>query len=305
MTWIRCHRRPLLFACGVLCAAGAGALRAQETPATAPATQPLAENSTGDLLNSGPAAPLPPELQGVGIDEHLNGPLPLDLTFRDERGRTVKLGDYFDGRRPVILTLNYYRCPMLCGLQLNGLLDSLKELEWTAGENFRIVTVSFDPLETPLLAKAKQQGYLAEYGRPAAADGWAFLTGANANIQQLLGATGFNIRWNERRKEWMHTAALILCTPDGRISRYLYGVMYDPKTLRLSLVEASEGKVGSTLDRVLLYCFHYDAVEGKYAVMAFRLVQVGAGLVAVAVAGLVIGLWRWEVHRRKVTVKQA
>jgi protein SCO1/2 len=244
---------------------------------------------------SAPAAsdtvPLPPQLQGVGIDEQLNGVLPLDAAFTASSGRQVRLRDYFDGKHPVILTLNYYRCPMLCTLQLNALVSALKRMDWTAGDQFKIVTVSFDPLETSELAAAKQQVYLAEYDRPQAARGWAFLTGHKPSVDALLGATGVHVKWNEKQQQWMHATILILCTPDGRISRYLRNIAYDPKTLRLSLVEASAGKIGTTVDHLLLLCCTYDPQQGTYALTAWNVVRLSATLVAVAITALLLVLW--------------
>lgn len=248
--------------------------------------------------------PLPEELRGVGIDEKLDTQLPLDLKFTDQTGKEVTLGDYFDGKRPVIITLNYYRCPSLCGLQLNGLVSTLKDLKWTAGENFRILTISFDPSETPQLAKLKQQGYLREYGRPAGIDGWDFLVGKYEPVKSILDSTGFKVKWNEDQQQWIHTAGLILCTPKGRISRYLYGVMYDPSTLRLSLVEASEGKIGSSFDQILLFCCHYDAEEGSYTASIFNLMRASAVLTMLILGTFLAFLWRWE-HRRKLAMLAA
>jgi len=244
------------------------------------------------------AGPAPPEMEGVGVTEHPDVQLPLDLAFKDEDGRTVTLADYFKGDRPVILTLNYYRCPMLCTLQLNGLIDGLKRMPWTPGEQFRIVTVSIDPLETPQLARLKKQSYMKDYGRPAAAGGWHFLTGQEANIRKLADTVGFAYRYDKTSDQYVHAAALFVCTPDGRVSRYLYGVMYDPQTLRLSLVEAGEGKVGSTRDRVLLFCFHYDAAKGRYGPTAFTIMRIGGALTAIAVAGMLLVFWRREARRR-------
>jgi protein SCO1/2 len=241
------------------------------------------------------AEALPPELEGVGIDEHLNAQLPLDLEFTDHAGKKVRLRDYFDGQHPVVLTLNYYKCPMLCGLMLNGLLDALRQLDWTAGEQFQVVTISFDPLETYQLAAIKRRNYLAQYERPAAASGWPFLVGRKASIDPLLEASGYRIRWNEKQQQWMHITALIICTPDGRISRYLYGVLFEPKTLRLSLVEASQGKIGSTLDRVLLYCYHYEG--GTYTLTAMNIVRAGGMLTLLVLGTLLIVFWRRERRR--------
>lgn len=244
------------------------------------------------------AEPLPAALVNVGIDEKLNGPLPLDAEFVDHTGRTVKLGTYFDGRRPVILTLNYYRCPMLCGLQLNSMTDTLKDLDWTIGDKFQVLTISFDPLESPPLAAIKRQNYLREYGRPEAAEGWHFLTGRKKSIDALLEASGYRVAWSEKEQQWLHVAALIICTPDGRISRYLVNLVYEPKTLRLSLVEASQGKIGTTLDHILLFCFHFDG-EG-YSLAAMNIARAGGGLSVVVVAGLLIGLWRRDRRRAGV-----
>jgi protein SCO1/2 len=248
--------------------------------------------------------PLPPEMRNVGIEEKLDTQLPLDLEFTDQTGKKVKLGDYFNAKEPVIITLNYYRCPSLCGLQLNGLVSTLQDLKWTAGKNFHILTISFDPSETPQLAKLKQQGYLREYGRPAAINGWDFVVGEYEPVQKILDAVGFKIEWNEKTQEWIHTAGLVICTPEGRISRYLYGVMYDVKTLRLSLVEAGEGKIGSPLDQILLFCYHYDAEAGSYAANAQNLMRASALLTLLAVSGFLAVLWRWE-HRRRQALATA
>lgn len=238
------------------------------------------------------------ELEGVEVIEHLGTRLPLDLAFRDEDGRAVKLGDYF-GEKPVLLTLNYYRCPMLCTLQLNGLVDALKRMEWTPGKEFRIVTVSIDPKETPELARVKKQNYMNDYGRAGAAPGWAFLTGRQENIAALADTVGFKYRYDKATDQYAHAAAVFVCMPDGRVARYLYGVLYDPQTLRLSLVEASEGKTATTMDRILLWCFHYDATKGKYAPAAMRIMQAGGSLTAIVLGVVLAGLWRRETRRRR------
>ncbi len=278
-----------------LLALAVAAALGQEPAGAQPATPPVPSPDR--------AEPLPPELEGVGIDEHLSTRLPLELELTDHTGKVVRLGDYFDGQHPVILTLNYYRCPMLCGLMLNGLLDSLKAIDWSAGDQFRVVTVSFDPLETHQLAAIKRDKYLKEYGRPVAASGWEFLTGRKKSIDTLLDATGFRIRWSESQQQWMHTTALILCTPDGRISRYLYGVMFEPKTLRLSLVEASEGKIGTTVDRLLLFCYHYDGAG--YSLAAMNVVRAGGGLTLAVVGGVLVYFWRRERRRGKAVTTTA
>ncbi len=268
------------------------AVAAAQSTETEPTDDPLASFSRpGDRLE-----PLPPDLEGVGITERLNQKLPLDAEFVTHDRRQIALGSFFDGRRPVILVLNYYRCPMLCGLLLNGLLYTLNELDWTAGEQFQIVTVSFNPREGPELANLKRNNYLKEYGRPAAAAGWHFLVGRQENIQRLLDATGFSVKRDESTGEYAHASTLIICTPDGRIARYLRGVVFDPRTLRLSLVEAGEGKIGTTMDQLLLFCYHYR--DGQYTLAAMNVAR-GAGTVSlIAVAGVLLGLWRRERRRR-------
>lgn len=282
---------------GLLGALAAVLANAQQ-PDTSPTTNEAVEMPAAKPVTPPDrTAPLPEGVRDVGIDEHLDERLPLEATFTDHDGNKVKLGDYFDGEHPVILTLNYYRCPMLCGLQLNGMVDALREIDWKPGQQFEIVTISFDPLETQQLAHLKRKTYLEYYGDPAAAAGWHFLVGSQKNIAQALDATGYRIAWNEARREWAHAAALIIATPDGRISRYLYGITYKPKTVRLSLVEASEGKIGTTVDKILLYCFHYDG-EG-YSLAAFNVARGVAVLTMIVVGGLLLGLWLRERRRGK------
>ncbi len=245
------------------------------------------------------AEPLPEELQGVGITEHLDETLPLEALFVDDEGRDVALSDYFDGERPVLMTVGYYRCPMLCNLVLNGAVEALRELPWTAGDEFELVTVSISPAESPGLAKFKKQNYLAAYGRRPAERGWHFLTGPQASIDALTEALGFGYRALANGREFAHPAVIFVITPDGRVARYLYGVKHDPETLRLSLVEASDGKVGTTIDRVMLFCFHYDAAAGAYAPAAMNLMRAGGALtVLVLAAGLAI-LWRRDARRTR------
>ena len=244
-------------------------------------------------LNAQRAEPTPEALKEVGVIEHRDAELPLDLTFVDEDGKRVKLGDYFQGDRPVMLTLNYYRCPMLCTLQLNGLVEGLAKMDWTPGDEFEIVTVSIDPRETSLLARQKKQGYIKEYGRPAAAPGWHFLTSPQEeNVRKLAETVGFNYHYDEETDQYAHAAAVMICTSDGRVSQYLYGVVYDPQTLRLSLLEAGRGEIGSVLDQILLFCYHYDAEKGRYAPAAMNLMRAGGTLTVVILAVAVISLRR-------------
>jgi len=252
-----------------------------------------------DVTTPGRMEPAPEELVGVDVSEHPNAALPLDLPFTDENGRAVRLGDYFDGRHPVVLNLGYYRCPMLCGLVLDGLVDTMKDLDWEAGAEFRVVTVSIDPGETPTLAKAKKQNTLRAYGRPGGEGGWAFLTGSRESIDRLAETVGFGYRYLPDRDEYVHGAVLFLITPDGRVSRYLYGIANEPATFRMALLEASEGQIGTVVDRVLLYCFHYDADEGRYALAARRLMRLGGGIAVVVLGTMLFGFWRREAKRRR------
>lgn len=242
--------------------------------------------------------PPPKRLEGLDVTEHLDSKLPLGLPFTDERGRAVTLADYVRGNKPVIFTLNYSDCPMLCSLQLNGLVNALRELDWTAGEQFDIVTVSLNPLETPEQAARTEARYVGQYGRAAAADGWHFLTGSKESIDALADALGIAYAYNEQRREYLHPAALAITTPNGRIARYLYGIEYAPKTLRLSLVESSEGKIGTSVDRVILFCFHYDQAEGRYAPVAMNIMRLGGGLTALGLGGFLGAFW-FRQWRRK------
>lgn len=231
-------------------------------------------------------------LEKVKVTEHLGDKLPLDLAFTDSTGKAVKLGDYFDGERPVVLAMIYYRCPMLCGLVLNGMTEAFKQMKMTIGEEYQVVVISFDPLETAELAAQNKRGYLAEYGRDTktVAAGWHFLVGEEKNIKQLAETIGFGYVWEPKTKQYVHKAAIQIVTPDGVLSRYLYNVQYDPKTVRLSLVEASDGKIGSTIDQFVLSCFHYDPETGEYTAQAMAIVRL-SGIGTLILIGIVIGLW--------------
>jgi len=259
----------------------------------------LAQDSTATA--AGPRAErqeaLPDELEGVGIDEHPGAQVPLDLVFTDQDGRRVALGDLVDGSRPVILNLMYMKCPMLCGLIGQGLVDALEQMKLTAGDEFRVLSVSFDPTDTPTMARAKRQEYLREYGRPGAAQGWTWLVGDEPEIRALTEAVGFEFRWNQARQEFAHAAALVILTPQGKVSRYLYGIQFPPRTLRLSLVEAADGKTGSTVDKILLFCFQYDAEAGRYGPAVRNLMKAGGLITVLAVGGLIWGLRRREKRR--------
>lgn len=254
-------------------------------------------------LLAGPASAqladqVPPELEEVGVEEHLDAKLPLDLKFRDETGAVVRLGDYFDGTKPVILTLNYYKCPMLCGLQLNGLLAGLTDLAWTPGQEFEIVTVSINPLETPALAAEKKQNYMKRFGRPSAAAGWHFLTGQEPDIRQLASTVGFGYTYDRSTGEYAHAAVATVATPDGRIARYLYGIEYPASRLRLALLEASEGTIGNAVDQLILYCFHYDPSSRQYSPVAMNIMRLGAGATAIILGLSLGGFYVREARRR-------
>ena len=239
--------------------------------------------------------PLPGALEGVDIDEKIGDQIPLGLTFRDSTGETVQLADMFDGERPVILTLNYSDCPMLCSLQLDGLIDAMRPLDWSAGDEFGLVTVSLDPTEEAQRAARTRSSYLEAYDRPAA--NWQFLTGTEANIRLLAESVGFGYRYDASTGEYHHAAAAILLTPSGTVARYLYGVTFTPETLRLGLVEAGEGKVGSLGDKVLLFCFKYDPRKGSYSMVAVQVMKLG-GLLTLVALGSTLGLF-WARERKR------
>ncbi len=242
-------------------------------------------------------AEAPEVLRKVGFDQCLDGQVPLDAQFTDEAGKAVKLGDYF-GEKPVILVLAYFRCPMLCTLVLNGLADAMKGMPFTAGKEFNVLTVSFDPRETPELAAAKKKNYLAKYGRPEAADGWHFLTGKKEAIDALTNAVGFRYVYDAKEDQFIHTSGIMVLTPSGKISRYYYGISFPARDLRLGLIEASAHKIGTPTDQVLLYCFHYDPATGKYSMSVLNFVRAGGVATVVALAGMVWFLMRWEGRKR-------
>jgi protein SCO1/2 len=244
-------------------------------------------------IMSPPANVRPPYLENVGIEQHLDTQVPADLAFVDETGRAVRFGDYF-GRKPLILNLVYYTCPMLCGETLAGLTGSMKAIKFDVGKEFDIVTVSFNPRETPEMAAAKKKEYLERYGRPGAAAGWHFLTGPPESIDALTKAVGFQYQYDPRINQYAHATAIMLLTPQGRISRYFYGVEFAPKDLRMGLVEASQEKIGNAVDQILLYCYHYNPAAGKYGAVVANMLRLGAAVTIVFVGGLVIVLLRLE-----------
>jgi protein SCO1/2 len=227
-------------------------------------------------------------LADIGIDQKLNAPIPMDLMFRDELGRDVRIGEFFH-HKPVILSLVYYECPMLCSMTLNGLVKSFRPLSFTVGNEFEVLTVSFDANEKPDLAAAKKSGYVKDYGRPGAASGWHFLTGSADSIHRLTEAVGYRYKWDEYTKQWAHVSAILVLTPDGRVSQYLYGIEFSARDVRLSLVQASQNKIGTIIDRALLYCYHYNPETGRYGLVIMNTVRL-AGLATVAALALFIAV---------------
>lgn len=248
-------------------------------------------------INSGvmspPANERPPRLQNVGIDQHLDAQVPRDLAFLDESGKAVKLGDYF-GRRPLILNLVYFNCTMLCGEELAGLASAMRLIKFDVGNQFDVITVSFDPRETPAMAAAKKKDFVDRYGRANAASGWHFLTGQAESINALTKAAGFQYQYDEKTNQYAHATAIMVLTPQGHISRYFYGVDFPPKDLRMGLVEASEGKIGNAVDAVLLYCYHYDPASGKYGAVIGNILRLGAAVTILLIGGMILVLWRLD-----------
>ena len=243
-------------------------------------------------IMSPPANVRPPGLQNVGIEQHLDEQIPPDLTFRDETGKPVRLGDYF-GKKPAILNLVYYQCPMLCGEVLSGLESALRVLKFDVGKEFNVLTVSFDPRETPDMATKKKAEFLKRYGRPGAAEGWHFLTGPQESIDALTKAAGFQYQYDPKTGQFAHSTAIMVLTPEGKIAQYYYGVEYAPKDLRLGLIQASENKIGNLADQVLLYCYHYDPATGKYGAIIARVLQLSALATVLGLGTLMIVLIRF------------
>lgn len=237
--------------------------------------------------------PFADPVAGVGLTEHLGGRLTLDTPgIRDESGKSVHLREYFKRGQPVILVLAYYECPNLCMLLLNGVVESLRHLDWTAGKEYEFVVLSINPRETPETAQKKKDSLLLTYGRPEAAKGWHFLTGEEAAIQSVAKQIGFSYIYNETAKQYAHTAALYVLTPGGVISRYLYGLSFDVKNLRFSLIDASNGKVGSMVEKVMLFCFHFNPDENSYTFKVWKLVQVILAIQALVLFGFLWFLWK-------------
>jgi len=240
-----------------------------------------------------PASTVPRPLREIGFDQNLDQPMPLETTFRDEQGRRVALGTYF-GKRPVVLLFAYYDCPMLCTQVINALASALSVLSLEPGKDFEIVTVSFDPRDTPETASAKKASYISRYRKAGAADGWHFLTGDQASIARVTKAAGFRYVWDEETKQFAHPTGIIVLTPDGHLARYLFGIEYGPRDLRFALVEASAGKVGSRVDSLLLYCYHYDPMRGRYGVAIMRTIRLAGAATVLALGSFIVIMVRRE-----------
>lgn len=241
----------------------------------------------------------PKQLQDIGIDERLGGQLNLSLPFMSDDGKPVTLSSYFHSDRPVLLTMVYYECPSLCNFHLNGVTDALKQMEWTAGKEFEVVAVSMDHRETPEMASKKKASYLKEYGRLDATEGWHFLTGTEEHVGALAQQIGFKFKWDEETQQYAHASAAVLVTPEGKISRYLYGVEFAPKTLRFGLLEASNGKIGGIVDQLVLFCFQFDPNKNKYTIYAYNIMRLGGALAVVILALFFVPIWLKERRKQK------
>ncbi len=241
---------------------------------------------------------LPKVLKDAGVDQKINDQIPLNAVFRDEDGNEIKLQNYFQKGKPVILTLVYYECPMLCNQVLTDLLGAMKAMTLSAGKEFEVITVSFDAREKPDLAKKKKETYLKSYGREGAEKGWHFLTGEQSSIDALTQSAGFRYAWDKESKQFVHASVIMILTPEGKLYRYYFGLQYAPKELRLGLVEASENKIGTVADTLLLYCFHYDPSSGKYGLVIMNIVRFGGVLTVIGIAGMLI-LLRQQTRKRQ------
>jgi protein SCO1/2 len=244
-------------------------------------------NAPGLRPEAGPPSnAMPQALQQVKFDQKLDAQLPVDATFKDDTGRTVRLGDYF-GERPVVLAFVYYECPMLCNQILNGLVSGVGVLDQTVGTDFDVVAISFDARETPTQAAAKKATYLDRYQRPGSERGWHFLTGDEATIKRVTDTAGFQFAGDAASQQFAHASGIIVTTPDGKLSRYLFGIEYPPRDLKFALMESSAGKIGSVVDQVLLYCYHYEPATGSYSLVAMNAVRLGGAVTMVALFGFV------------------
>jgi protein SCO1 len=257
--------------------------------------------ASGTTVQAGNAPQRPPSLQGIGIEQHLNATVPLDTPFRDEQGSEVRLSKYFQGR-PVLLVPVYYTCPMLCSQVLSGVVAGLRPLSLSPGRDFEIVAFSFNPSETSADATRERDLYTRRYSSRAGIAGWHFLTGSSESIKAVTDAIGFHYRYDAALKIFVHGSGVMVLTPEGKISRYLYGVEYEPKDLKLGLVEASNGKIGSPADQILLFCYHYDPTTGKYTTTVLGILRL-AGALTLLLMGMGFAFY-WRLERRKNSVSE-
>ncbi len=248
---------------------------------------------------------IPTELVGVDIEERPGAMLPRELRLRDQSGQEVELGRYATGDKPLVLVLGYFECPMLCSLVLNGVLQAMKESDWSAGKEYRTLVVSFDPRDTPDAARKKRANYIEAYGRPILGDGFEFLVGDEASVRTLADTVGFGYRWDETTKQYAHAAGAFVFTPDGRLSRTLYGISFPQKNFSLALREAGSGLVGSAWDRVLLFCFHYDPNARGYVLATKRLMMASGAFTVVLIGLWLMRFWRTERTRTRARVNEA
>jgi protein SCO1/2 len=258
--------------------------------------QNLGPGSYADPQAPGTAASMtPPQLKGVGFKQHLNERLPLDATFTDDNGQQVALGQLFRGR-PVILAFVYYQCPMLCTQVMNGLSSALKVMPFTAGKDYDVVLVSFDPRDTPAIAAGKKRAHLEYWSAERDASSWHLLSGDEPSIRRTTAAAGFTYQWDARTEQFAHVSGVLVATPEGRLSRYFYGVEFSPKELRLALVESGQGKIGSAIDELLLYCFHYNPESGRYGLIVMNVIRLGGLVTVLAMGGFILLMRRREVR---------
>ena len=242
----------------------------------------------------------PKELEGIGIDEKVGEQIDLGLEFMDDEGSLVTLGSYFDNSRPVFLTMVYYNCPSLCNLHLNGLTEAFQKMNWTAGVDFKVIAISMDSRETPKVSAPKKANYIKKYGRPEAGKGWHFLTGTEENVQKIAENIGFRFKWVDEDQMFAHAAAGVVLTPGGQISRYLHGIQFSPQTLKLSLLEASDGKIGSIVDQVLMFCFQFDPKKNKYTLYAWNLMRLGGLVTVILISSFLVPYWLRELKKRSL-----
>ena len=268
---------------------------------TAQAQRPFAAAEYRPPADQGQVAQM---VSQIGIEQHLGESLPLNLELRDETGQAVKLGDFFRDK-PVVLMLVYYRCPMLCTQVLNGFLKSSQAVKYTIGHDYEVVTVSFDPRETAELAAEKKSAYVRTYRRDGAARGWHFLTGNDEAIKRLTSAVGFRYRYDAKSDQFAHASGIVVATPQGKLSRYLYGIDYEPTNLRLALVESGENRIGTPVDKVLLLCFHYDPLTGKYGVVIANVIRIAGSLTVCLIGGFLVAMYRLERRRTRAVETEA